>query len=83
MFLPDSKKNFENGILQLLDILNDPQLDLLLERYTDLPQEYSIPDEEIKKHDLMKIFESPKKRINNLVKIKNHGKRNSQIKRPC
>lgn len=44
MFLPDSKKNFENGILQLLDKFNNSQLDLLLERYPDLLQEHDLEE---------------------------------------
>lgn len=44
MFLPDSNKNFESGILQLLDKFNNPQLDLLLEQYRDLLQEYDLEE---------------------------------------
>lgn len=44
MLLPDSKKNFESGILQLLDKFNNPQLDLLLDQYPDLLQEYDLEE---------------------------------------
>lgn len=44
MLLPDSKKNLENGISELLDKLKNPKLDLLLDRYPDLLQEYGLEE---------------------------------------
>lgn len=44
MLLPESKKNLENGISELLDKLKNPKLDLLLDRYPDLLQEYGLEE---------------------------------------
>lgn len=44
MLLPDSQKNLENGISELLDKLKNPKLDLLLDRYPDLLQEYGLEE---------------------------------------
>lgn len=44
MLLPNSKKNLESGISELLDKLNNPKLDLLLERYPALLQEYDLEE---------------------------------------
>lgn len=44
MLLPDSQKNLENGISELLDKLKNPKIDLLLDRYPDLLQEYGLEE---------------------------------------
>jgi hypothetical protein len=44
MLLPDSQKNLENGISELLHKLKNPNLDLLLDRYPDLLQEYGLEE---------------------------------------
>ena len=44
MLLPHSKKNLESGISELLDKLKNPKLDLLLDRYPDLLQEYDLEE---------------------------------------
>jgi hypothetical protein len=44
MLLPDSQKNLENGISELLDKLKNPKLDTLLDRYPDLLQEYGLEE---------------------------------------
>jgi hypothetical protein len=44
MLLPDSQKNLENGISELLDKLKNPKINLLLDRYPDLLQEYSLEE---------------------------------------
>ena len=50
MFLLNSEKSLESGISELLDKLKNPQLDLLLDRYPDLLQEYDL--EELLSDDL-------------------------------
>lgn len=44
MFLLNSEKSLESGISELLDKLKNPQLDLLLDRYPDLLQEYDLDE---------------------------------------
>ena len=44
MLLPDSQKNLENGISELLCKLKNPKIDLLLDRYPDLLQEYGLEE---------------------------------------
>lgn len=45
MLLQDSEKfNLEKGILELLDKLKNPKLDLLLDRYPELLQEYVLEE---------------------------------------
>ena len=44
MLLQNSKKNLESGISELLDKLKNPKLDLLLDRYPDLLQEYDLEE---------------------------------------
>lgn len=44
MLLPDSQKNLENGISELLGKLKNPKLDLLLDRYPDLLQQYGLEE---------------------------------------
>ena len=44
MLLPHSKKNLESGISELLNKLKNPKLDLLLDRYPDLLQEYDLEE---------------------------------------
>lgn len=44
MLLPDSQKNLENGISELLGKLKNPKLDLLLDKYPDLLQEYGLEE---------------------------------------
>jgi hypothetical protein len=44
MLLQNSKKNLESGIPELLDKLRNPKLDLLLDRYPDLLQEYDLEE---------------------------------------
>lgn len=44
MLLPDSQKNLENGISELLGKLKNPKIDLLLNRYPDLLQEYGLEE---------------------------------------
>ena len=44
MLLQNSKKNLESGIPELLDKLKNPKLDLLLDRYPDLLQEYDLEE---------------------------------------
>jgi hypothetical protein len=44
MLLPDSQKNLENGISELLGKLKNPKIDLLLDRYPDLLQEYDLEE---------------------------------------
>ncbi|PWJ90642.1 hypothetical protein BC749_1207 [Flavobacterium araucananum] len=44
MLLGNSKKNLESGISELLGKLKNPKLDLLLDRYPDLLQEYDLEE---------------------------------------
>ena len=44
MLLQNSKKNLESGISELLGKLKNPKLDLLLDRYPDLLQEYDLEE---------------------------------------
>jgi len=44
MLLQNSKKNLESGISELLGKLKNPKLDLLLDRYPDLLQEYDLKE---------------------------------------
>jgi hypothetical protein len=44
MLLQHSNKNLESGIPELLDKLKNPKLDLLLDRYPDLLQEYDLEE---------------------------------------
>ncbi|MGQ7945055.1 hypothetical protein [Flavobacterium sp. WC2509] len=44
MLLQNSKKNLESGISELLNKLKNPKLDLLLDRYPDLLQEYDLEE---------------------------------------
>lgn len=44
MFLLNSEKSLESGISELLDKLKNPNLDLLLDRYPDLLQEYDLDE---------------------------------------
>jgi hypothetical protein len=44
MLLQHSNKNLESGIPELLDKLKNPKLDLLLDRYPDLLQEYDLKE---------------------------------------
>lgn len=44
MLLQNSKKNLESGISDLLGKLKNPKLDLLLDRYPDLLQEYDLEE---------------------------------------
>lgn len=44
MLLENSKKNLGNGISELLEKLKNPKLDLLLDRYPDLLQEYDLEE---------------------------------------
>lgn len=44
MFLLNSEKSLESGISELLGKLKNPQLDLLLDRYPDLLQEYGLEE---------------------------------------
>jgi len=44
MLLPDSQKNLENGISELLGKLKNPKIDLLLDRYPDLLQEHGLEE---------------------------------------
>lgn len=42
MLMHNSKKNLESGISELLGKLKNSKLDLLLDRYPDLLQEYDL-----------------------------------------
>jgi hypothetical protein len=44
MLLQNPKKNLESGISELLAKLKNPKLDLLLDRYPDLLQEYDLEE---------------------------------------
>lgn len=44
MLMQDSKKNLESGISELLSKFKNPKLDLLLDRYPDLLQEYELEE---------------------------------------
>ncbi|QLC65960.1 hypothetical protein LPB248_06610 [Flavobacterium sp. LPB0248] len=44
MLLQNPKKNLEDGISELLGRLKNPKLDLMLERYPDLLQEYDLKE---------------------------------------
>jgi len=44
MLLQNPKKNLESGISELLEKLKNPKLDLLLDRYPDLLQEYDLKE---------------------------------------
>lgn len=44
MLLQNPKKNLESGISELLEKLKNPKLDLLLDRYHDLLQEYDLEE---------------------------------------
>lgn len=44
MLLQNPKKNLESGISELLEKLKNPKLDLLLDRYPDLLQEYDLEE---------------------------------------
>lgn len=44
MLLQNPKKNLESGISELLEKLENPKLDLLLDRYPDLLQEYDLQE---------------------------------------
>lgn len=44
MLMYNSKKNLESGISDLLGKLKNPKLDLLLDRYPDLLQEYDLEE---------------------------------------
>lgn len=44
MLLQNPKKNLESGISKLLEKLKNPKLDLLLDRYPDLLQEYDLEE---------------------------------------
>ncbi len=44
MLLQHSNKNLESGISELLGKLKNPKLDLLLDRYPDLLQEYDLEE---------------------------------------
>lgn len=44
MFLLNSEKSLESGISELIDKLKNPHLDLLLDRYPDLLQEYELEE---------------------------------------
>lgn len=44
MLLQNPKKNLESGISELLEKLKNPKLDLLLDRYPDLLQQYDLEE---------------------------------------
>lgn len=44
MLLQNPKKDLESGISELLEKLKNPKLDLLLDRYPDLVQEYDLEE---------------------------------------
>ena len=44
MLMENPKENLENGISELLEKLKNPKLDILLDRYPDLLQEYDLED---------------------------------------
>lgn len=44
ILLQNPKKNLESGISELLEKLKNPKLDLLLDRYPDLLQEYDLQE---------------------------------------
>jgi hypothetical protein len=44
MLLQNPKKNLESGISELVEKLKNPKLDLLLDRYPDLLQEYDLEE---------------------------------------